>query len=211
MRWLAVLLTLSLASCDRAETEATTPSEATETASQAVAILSPLIDPDKLDRLMGKRAATPRLRKACYWLHVAEQEGHDPATVIDQAHAAALPRSPAREAEQKAALLRNLTILSRLGCLDSAGLEKLRRGRAPTITRGPYVGELATGDHIIPRSVCPELDNCLFNLEFMEFMPDTLSKRKGAKIGDRQRSVARRWYQSGLLSAEGLKALQQRN
>lgn len=53
-------------------------------------------------------------------------------------------------------------ILERLGCLDEAGMIKLRKGNAPAITRGPYVGEIVSGDPIIPRSVCPELDNCLF-------------------------------------------------
>ena len=38
-------------------------------------------------------------------------------------------------------------------------------------------------DHIIPRSVCPELDNTLYNLEFM---PATLNGRKADKITDRQ-------------------------
>jgi hypothetical protein len=33
-------------------------------------------------------------------------------------------------------------ILERLGCLDDAGMEKLRGGKAPTITLGPYAGEL---------------------------------------------------------------------
>jgi hypothetical protein len=68
-------------------------------------------------------------------------------------------------------------ILERLGRLDEAGMIKLRKGNAPAITRGPYVGEIVSGDPIIPRSVCPELDNCLFNLEFM---PLTLNQRKGA-------------------------------
>ena len=54
-------------------------------------------------------------------------------------------------------------------------------------------------DHIIPRSVCPELDNKLFNLEFM---PDTLNRRKGAKVGDRQQQLAKKWQEVGLLSAE---------
>jgi hypothetical protein len=54
-----------------------------------------------------------------------------------------------------------------LGCLDAAGMGKLRKGNAPTIRKGPYAGEIVTGDHIIPRSVCPELDNKLYNLEFM--------------------------------------------
>ena len=170
------------------------------------AILAPLIDPDKLDTLTGKRAATPRLRKACYWLNQAHLEDLDPQSVIDEAHHAAQPRNFARESEQKAALLRNLTILERLGCLGSEGLEKLRRGRAPTITKGPYTGELVTVDHIIPRSVCPELDNAIFNLEFL---PDTLNKRKSAKVGERQISLAQRWHESGLLSAEGLKVTQE--
>ena len=38
---------------------------------------------------------------------------------------------------------------------------------------------IITGDHIIPRSVCPELDNTLYNLEMM---PLTLN-RKRHKIG----------------------------
>jgi hypothetical protein len=39
--------------------------------------LAPLIDPAKLDTLKGKRAATPRLRKACYWLQMAHTSGFD--------------------------------------------------------------------------------------------------------------------------------------
>jgi len=74
-------------------------------------------------------------------------------------------------------------ILERLGCFDEAGLAKLRKGNAPTITKGPYAGEIVTGDHIIPRSVCPELDNKIYNLEMM---PLTLNQRKGAKITQRQ-------------------------
>jgi hypothetical protein len=109
--------------------------------------------------------------------------------------------SPRLEGVQCDALLRNLTILERLGCLDDAGMAKLRNGSAPTITKGPYAGELATADHIIPRAVVPELDNKLFNLEFM---PETLNARTGAKIGDRQRQLAKQWHSAGLLSDDGL-------
>lgn len=200
---LAFILSLALLGCDRPE-KATGPpkshQESQEQPDRFTAILAPLIDPDRLDTLEGKRAGTPRLRKACYWLEMAHREGQDLNELIDRAHASAPPQDAAREAEQKTALLRNLTILDRLGSLDSEGMEKLRRGRAPTITRGPYSGELATVDHIIPRSVCPELDNCLFNLEFM---PDTLNRRQSAKIGDRQIQLARRWQSLRLLSPEG--------
>ena len=66
-------------------------------------------------------------------------------------------------------------------------MENLRRGRAPTITRGPYVGEKLTVDHIIPRAVAPTLDKVLANLELM---PPSLNIRKGAKIGQRQVDLA---------------------
>ena len=49
-------------------------------------LLAPLIDPAKLDTLKGKRAATPRLRKACYWLQMAHISGFDVGEVIDQVH-----------------------------------------------------------------------------------------------------------------------------
>lgn len=39
--------------------------------------LAPLVDPAKLDSLQGKRAATPRLRKACYWLEMIRRGSHD--------------------------------------------------------------------------------------------------------------------------------------
>ena len=58
-------------------------------------------------------------------------------------------------------------------------LAKLRKGNAPTITKGPDAGEIVTGDRFIPRSVCPELDNALYNLGVM---PLTLNQRKSAKI-----------------------------
>ena len=80
---------------------------------------------------------------------------------------------------------------------------KLRKGNAPTIAKGPYAGEIVTGDHTIPRSVCPELDNALYNLEMM---PLTLNQRKSAKIGQRQIDLAKRWNADGLLSDAGFKA-----
>jgi hypothetical protein len=164
-------------------------------------ILEPLINTKKLDTLAGKRAATPRLRKACYWLEMASSDGLDPVDIITHAHSITRPQHEARSKAQLDSLIRNRTILEHLGCLGEAGMEKLRRGKAPTITRGPYAGELATVDHIIPRSVCPELDNRLYNLEFM---PDTLNKRKSDKIGDRQRQLAKKWHNTSLLSQSGL-------
>ena len=169
-----------------------------------VDILTPILDPAKLDTLKGKRAATPRLRKACYWLQIAHTNGFDIGEIIDLSHDQVGPVEPLRAKAQRASLIRNRLILERLGCFDEAGLAKLRKGNAPTITKGPYAGEIVTGDHIIPRSVCPELDNALYNLEMM---PLTLNQKKSAKIGQRQIDLAKRWNADGLLSDEGLRAV----
>ncbi|MDB4734916.1 hypothetical protein OAF62_04250 [Akkermansiaceae bacterium] len=173
-------------------------------AADFVDILTPILDPAKLDTLKGKRAATPRLRKACYWLQIAHTNGFDIGEIIDLSHDQVGPVEPLRAEAQRASLIRNRLILERLGCFDEAGLAKLRKGNAPTITKGPYAGEIVTGDHIIPRSVCPELDNKIYNLEMM---PLTLNQRKGAKITQRQIDLARRWNQDGLLSDAGLGAV----
>ena len=177
-------------------------SELVETANQYGDILAPLIDPAKLDSLKGKRAGTKRLRKASYWLEIAQREGHELEALLQYAHDKVGTRVSVRRNTQIEALIRNKTILSRLGCFDAEGMIKLRKGNAPTITKGPYAGELATVDHIIPRSICPELDNRLFNLEFL---PETLNRQKSNKISQRQRDLARQWHDLGLLSNKGLK------
>ncbi|MDB4328271.1 hypothetical protein N9978_03020 [Akkermansiaceae bacterium] len=138
---------------------------------------------------------------------MAHISGFDISQIIDQAHDQVGPVEPLRAKAQRASLMRNRVILERLGCIDEVGLAKLRKGNAPTITKGPYAGEIVTGDHIIPRSVCPELDNKLYNLEMM---PLTLNQRKSAKIGTRQIDLAKRWNRDGLLSDGGLEAVLRR-
>jgi len=51
-----------------------------------VDILTPILDPAKLDTLKGKRAATPRLCKACYWLQIAHTNDFDMGGIIDTYH-----------------------------------------------------------------------------------------------------------------------------
>jgi hypothetical protein len=86
-------------------------------------------------------------------------------------------------------------------------MELLRRGKAPTITRGPYAGEKLTVDHIIPRAVAPTLDKVLTNLELM---PHSLNIRKGAKVGQRQIDLANKLLQAGLLTSEDHAAILER-
>jgi hypothetical protein len=121
--------------------------------------------------------------KSCCWLQMAHASGFDAGKIIDQAHAQTGPHEPTRAKAQRGSLIRNRVILERLGCIDEAGMIKLRKGNAPTITQGPYAGEIVNGDHIIPRSVCPELDNTLYNLEMMRVLSSNRDIPTGVRYG----------------------------
>jgi hypothetical protein len=79
-------------------------------------------------------------------------------------------------------MVRNRMIAERLGCLDDEDMAFMRRGRSPTVKRGPYAGDKLHVDHIIPRTVSTKLDLVLANLELM---PATVNYRKGRKVGQR--------------------------
>lgn len=78
----------------------------------------------------------------------------------------------------------------------------MSRGRAPTVRKGPYAGDIVSVDHIVPRAVAPELDNVIANLELM---PLKLNEGKKDSIGERQISMAKAFQAAGLLSDAGLK------
>lgn len=170
-------------------------------ASEAVLELAELIDPEELDQLTGKRAATPRLRRACYLLEMGRREGDNPRDMIYRAQSH--PEGN-RAWEQRAALLANYLALQEYGCFGEEGMAKLKTSNAPTIVRGEFAGEICTVDHLLPRSIVPELDNRIYNLLFMA---ESLNQRKGNKIGDYGREQAREWHSMGLLSSEGLAAV----
>ncbi|MDB4478123.1 hypothetical protein N9022_02265 [bacterium] len=84
MRTLLLFLSLFiLAACKDTPSGNTPPETSAETlnAREFTTVLAPLIDPAKLDTLKGKRAATPRLRKACYRLQLAHISGFDTGEV----------------------------------------------------------------------------------------------------------------------------------
>jgi hypothetical protein len=173
------------------------------TAAACAQNLAPLIDPAKLATL-GKRGANTRVEKAVYWLITASSNSAAPAEVIDIALKAVGMKGEAA-ALTKQALLRNLDIAGKLGCLDADGLAEMRRGKAPTVRRGPYAGDKLSVDHIIPRAVCPELDNVIANLELM---PLRMNESKNDKIGARQLDLAGKLYSAGLLSAKGKQSVE---
>jgi hypothetical protein len=168
--------------------------------------ISPLIDPAKLATL-GSRGANPRVQKYVAILAEAKTDGVTPKKLA--ARAVALVGLKGRAASLTIeAMARNLVIAERLGCLDAAGLGEMRHGEAPIIQRGPYRGEKLSVDHIIPRSVVPELDNVIANLELL---PVKLNEAKNAKIGARQLDLACKLHKAGLLSSEALNSLRTSN
>ena len=164
--------------------------------------IASLINPAKLATL-GERGANPRVEKAVYWLALARSEGARPARVLDRAVAMAGYRDNAAKLT-KDSLLRNLSIAKKLGCLTQESLAAMRRGEAATVMKGPNKGDELSVDHIIPRAVVPELDNVIANLELM---PLRMNEKKNARIGSRQRDLAKKFYQAGLLSKKGLEAV----
>lgn len=99
-----------------------------------------LINPTNLATLKGERAANSRVQKYVAQLAEAWADGFDPAVVAKRAAARAGMKGKAGTLTA-AAMVRNLDIAQKLGCLDAAGLADMRRGQAATIRKGPYAGE----------------------------------------------------------------------
>lgn len=167
--------------------------------------ISSLVDPAKLATL-GARGANSRVEKYVAILADAKAEGVSPKKVAVRAMAVVGMKGSGAKLTAEA-MVRNLTIAERVGCLNAEGLGEMRRGQAPVVRRGPYRGEKLSVDHIIPRAVVPELDNVIANLELM---PLKMNEGKNNKIGARQLDLARKLRKAGLLSAKGLAAVERK-
>jgi hypothetical protein len=144
-------------------------------------------------------AANPRLKKAVYWLVEARSRGRTLEQTIAEAQRIN-GNNGAHGALVRDSLIRNVTIADRLGCTTSDNLDLLRRGNSPIITRGPYRGEIAEVDHIIPVAISAELENEFANLELM---PRSVNRRKGRKVSSRQVTLARSLREAGVLTPDG--------
>ena len=193
MRYLLLLgICLFALSCSRETATYMTPSK-------APVLIQPLIDPAKLATL-GDRGANQRIQKITAILCEAKADGQDPAAIAGKAVEIIGWGGTEKGRLTAAAMVRNLTILERLGSTTTADLAEMKRGRAAAVRVGPDAGEVVSVDHIIPRAVAPELDNVIANLELM---PLSVNRRKSDKIGDRQVSTAKEFHAAGLLSDEG--------
>ncbi|MFZ9938454.1 MAG: hypothetical protein ACO3JG_15560 [Luteolibacter sp.] len=176
-------------------------------ASDPSTLIEPLIEPAKLATL-GERGANPRIQKITAILWDAKQKGHDPATVADKAVARIGWAGTEKGRLTAAAMVRNLTILERLGGTTPEDLADMRRGKTADVRLGPYAGEIISVDHIIPKAVAPELDKVIANLELM---PLSVNQRKGDKVTQRQVALAKDLHKAGLLSDEGFQRVMAAN
>lgn len=179
--------------------------EPTTPESIAKEILAPLLDPSKVATLKGDRPANARLYRVLYWVETAKRAGGDPTRVVELAQRAAGYFASPEAAADKAAILWSRRRLEDYGCLNPEGLAKLRKGGSPTITKGEHSGDKIALDHVLPRAVVPELEAKFYNLEAV---PSRQNLAKSAKIEKRELDLARRWRKEGLLSAEGLNAVE---
>lgn len=194
----SVLLALLVMICPVRAAEPTQPEEI------ARRILAPLLDPVKVATLKGDRPANSRLYKVLYWLETARQNGGDVSNVVETAQAEAGYAGSKGAVADKMAILWNRKKLEDFGCFSTEGMEKLRKGGSPLITKGSASGTQVALDHVLPRAVVPELAARFYNLEAI---PAHENLMKSDKVGKRELELAKRWNQEGLLSDEGLKAV----
>lgn len=171
----------------------------------AIYSLGHLTDPAKLCTL-GERGANSRLNKIVFWLDAARHRGVTAETAIRGAHYFNGTREP-RASLVQTSLLHNLKIAETLGLLTGENRERLKRGQAAIVTRGPYVGESVEIDHIVPFSLAPELGNEIANLEML---PRTENRRKSDRVGERQLAHAEKFFAAGMLGREAMENIRSR-
>jgi len=80
-----------------------------------------LCDPAKIATITAEREANPRVRKICYWLEMARQDGRDPSNEMREVMVAVGWGGSGKGDLTSDAMIRNRVIAERLGCLDEAG------------------------------------------------------------------------------------------
>ena len=178
---------------------AATPSIIAAPSTAAVAVAAQT-DPAKLATLKGERAANPRLQKCVYWLAYAEAQGEKPEVVLDESAKLNKTAGTPYAGFVSWGLLENLKIAKELGLLTPEGMAELKRGKSATITKGQYAGQEAEAGLVIPKAVCPELQNQVMNLELL---PASLNRSPSDKVTDRAKIFAKELYEAKLLSDEG--------
>lgn len=214
LRWPALILIALLTACGKpvpaipdqapAPAAAVEPTAATHEAAPTATMdeatqIAALINPAKLATLKS-RGANPRILKLTAILYVAKTAGKNPEEITRQAVARIGWGGTDKGRLTAAAIIHNLTIAEELGSTTDEDIADMRRGRSPTVRKGPYTGDILSVDHIIPVAAAPELSNTIANLELM---PLRLNQAKNDRISDRQRNFAKKLHAAGILADPG--------
>ena len=173
--------------------------------STPVKTIASLTDPAKLTTLKGERQASSNLQKCVYWLALAEKQGEKPEAILEESAKLNKTASTPYAGFVSWGLLENLKIAKELGLSTPEGMAELKQGKSATITKGEYSGQKAEADCVIPKAVCPELQNQVMNLELI---PASLKQGKNDKVTERAKVFAKELYEAKLLSEEGWKKVQ---
>jgi len=153
----------------------------------------------------ASKQPTPACRSASTGWPMPKNREKKPEAVLDESAKLNKTEGTPYSGFIRWGFLENLKIAKELGLLTPEGMAELRRGKSATITKGQYTGQEAEADHVIPKAVCPELQNQVMNLELL---PASLNRAKSDKVTDRARVFAKELYQAKLLSEEGFDSVQ---
>ena len=150
--------------------------------------IAPLADPEN-----RSEPGPQRLQKIIYWVAVAKQGNLDVTNILDLAlrrvmtnqwagkpEVMRIPQSdgkrrgnhgPEKVVTNEApvrqftleCLLRNLNIAELKGCLDAAGLERMRRGEPAIPPREAQEGNPLIAKEFVPAALCPQLAGFMAN------------------------------------------------
>jgi len=167
--------------------------------------VAPLVEYRDLYHSGREREANDILLKTIASLIEAENQGVDLNELLRRAER--INNTPVNYSDLLTkSLLRNIKIARELDLDSPANLQRMKLGRSPVVGSGPYKGETAEVDHIVPRSLAPDLDNLLINLELM---PRTLNRRKGNKVTDRVQQMAKTFFEAGVMQAQSFETIQE--
>ena len=172
--------------------------EAEKALDDTVSVVAPLVEYRDLYESGRDREANDVLLKTVAALVRADDAGIDLRDVLRRAER--INNTPTNYSDLLTeSLLRNVKIARELELDAPENLARMEEGRSPIVGRGPYAGEKAEVDHIVPRALAPDLDNLLINLELM---PMTLNRRKSDKVTERAASMAKRFFDAGVMMPE---------
>jgi len=172
--------------------------EARKAEKETVSLIAPIVAYRDIYDTGRSREANDLLLMSVALLIEAEDKGADPGEILRVAER--VNNTPVNYSDLLTeSLLRNIKIARELELDTPTNLALMAEGKSPIVGAGPYAGEKIEVDHIVPRSLAPDLDNLLINLEMM---PRTLNRKKSNKVTERAYSMAKRFFEAGVMTPE---------